>query len=370
MSIPSEGTSAINNTQSNVPNISNEGPMQLTDLTASEDVNVKKIIVHRQNLRLDLVEAFKTVSLSDSIRFIIVNARGEKEPGVCAGCERDIYSSAWKEILDGLLIGERERVTSVRHDLHINECSSMAKILGFMDTKYFPLQLRKAFITHVLFGQKSNDCFIKSFLNYVTPRESKIIEAALRGTSPQFYDDDDFLDISDRFNCIPKVTIMNGYGVILEFAKQELVQKPYMMLCSWKKFLSALKTFTESSTVFNVHDYYRHILPTNSNVIKLIQSDPTNGNERDALRFLKQCIRGLDEPFLRKSLKYCTGSDVILVDKIAVEFAACSTIAWRPIRHTCAPMMELPSSYASYCEFREEMQNILNVCDNCGIDII
>ena len=132
------------------------------------------------------------------------------------------------------------------------------------------------------------------------------------------------------------------------------------MLWSWKKCLSALKTFSE----------YRHILPRNRTVIKIIQSDPTNRNERDALGFLKQYIGVLYEPFLRKCLKYCTGSGIILVDKIAVEFVGCSTIARRPIVHTCAPMMELPSSYASYCEFREEMQNILNACDNCGIDII
>ena len=139
--------------------------MQPIDLTESEDVNV---IVHRQNLPIDLVEAFKTVSLSDTIRFIIINARGEKGPGVGAGVERDIYSSAWKEILDGLCVGERERVPFVRHDLYINEWNSIAKILvkGFMDTKYFPLQLRKAFIIHVLFGEVNNDCFIKSFLNY------------------------------------------------------------------------------------------------------------------------------------------------------------------------------------------------------------
>ena len=73
--------------------------------------------------------------------------------------------------------------------------------------------------------------------------ESKIVEAALWGTPPKIYDDDDFLDILDRFNCKSRVTIMNVYGVILEIAKQELVQKPYIMLCSWKKCLSALKTF-------------------------------------------------------------------------------------------------------------------------------
>ena len=84
-SIPSEGTSS--NTQSTAPNISNEGPMQPIDLTESENVNVKDIIVHRQNLHLDLMEAFKIVSLSDSIRFIIINARDEKEPGVGVGVE-------------------------------------------------------------------------------------------------------------------------------------------------------------------------------------------------------------------------------------------------------------------------------------------
>ena len=57
-SIPSEGTS--NNTQSTAPNSSKEGSMQPNDLTESEAVNVKEIIVYCQNLRVDLVEAFKT----------------------------------------------------------------------------------------------------------------------------------------------------------------------------------------------------------------------------------------------------------------------------------------------------------------------
>ena len=74
MSIPSEGTS--NNTQSTAPIISNEGRMQSIDLTESEDVNLKEIMMHRQNLHVDLVEAFKTVGLSETIRFIINNARG------------------------------------------------------------------------------------------------------------------------------------------------------------------------------------------------------------------------------------------------------------------------------------------------------
>ena len=37
----------------------------------------------------------------------------------------------------------------------------------------------------------------------------------LRGTSPQIFDNDDFLDILDRFNCKSRV---NAFGVILEIA--------------------------------------------------------------------------------------------------------------------------------------------------------
>ena len=55
-----------------------------------------------------------------------------------------------------------------------------------------------------------------------------------------------------------------------------------MMLCFWKKCLDALKTFTEFSTVLTlmitIYSFFQQ-----RNVIKLIQSDSTNGNERDAL---------------------------------------------------------------------------------------
>ena len=77
-------------------------------------------------------------------------------------------------------------------------------------------------------------------------------------------------------------------------------------------------------------------------IIKLIQLDPTNGK------------KGMHEPFFRTFLKHCTGSDVILVDKIPKEFVSCSIVAQQPTVHTCDPMME----------------NFLNACDNWGVDII
>ena len=43
------------------------------------------------------------------------------------------------------------------------------------------------------------------------------------------YTDQEVLDTSVRFNCRSRVYPMNLYIAILEIAKQELIQKPYIM---------------------------------------------------------------------------------------------------------------------------------------------
>ncbi|XP_057293155.1 uncharacterized protein LOC130621818 [Hydractinia symbiolongicarpus] len=339
------------------------------DLTES-DIE-KEVIVHRTNIRADMVEAFKTITVPQKIKFVVIDARGEKETGIGIGVDRDIYSSVWQDILDGLCVGHTERVPFVRHDFYLDEWSSIATILvkGYYDTKYFPMQLCKAFIMYCLFGNVQNDNLIQSFLNYLTPMESKIVDDALHGKNNGLFEDEEFLDILDRFNCKSCVTIMNVYGVILEIARQELIQRPYLMVCSWTKSMNVLRDFQEFSTFNDINLFYKKILPTNRKVVKILNAEPKNAAERECFDYLKQFIRGLDEIGLKTFLRFCTGSDVLLVEKLRVEFVPCSTAARRPIAHTCAPMLEMPSSYSNFCEFRAEMHNILSA-SSWSMDII
>lgn len=80
-SLPYEGIT--NSMHFTAPNISNVRPNQPIVLMDSEDNNIKLSFID-QSLRLNLVEAFLTVSVSDQTRFI---ARGEREPcvGWCLG---------------------------------------------------------------------------------------------------------------------------------------------------------------------------------------------------------------------------------------------------------------------------------------------
>ena len=51
------------------------------------------------------------------IKYVFIDACGKEEIGCGDGVARDIYSSFWTDVLNSLLIGEKERVPFVRHDL-------------------------------------------------------------------------------------------------------------------------------------------------------------------------------------------------------------------------------------------------------------
>ena len=43
------------------------------------------------------------------------------------------------------------------------------------------------------------------------------------GTNADIYEDEDFLELLDHFNCWWKVYPLNVYGIVLELAQEELI---------------------------------------------------------------------------------------------------------------------------------------------------
>ena len=120
--------------------------------------------------------------------------------------------------------------------------------------------------------------------------------------SENIFEDDELLEVLDRFNCRTRVHAMNIYSVVLELAKQELIQKPYIMVCSWSKVMHKLRSFPEFCCFDAVHQYYSSANPTNKAVISLLDVELKSDAERDCLRFLQRYICGLDKSQLIKFL--------------------------------------------------------------------
>ena len=98
------------------------------------------------------------------------------------------------------------------------------------------------------------------------------------------------MDTLDRFNCRSRVHPMDVYSVILEIAKQELIQKPYIMVCSWGKYINSLKQYNHFKSPEAVQKFYRDAEPTNKKVLALLKADPKNDAERDSFKYLQQYI--------------------------------------------------------------------------------
>ena len=173
------------------------------------------------------------------------------------------------------------------------------------------------------------------------------------------YTDDEFLNTLDRFNCRSRVHPRNMYSVILEIAKQELIQKPYIMVCSWGKYINSLKQYDHLKSPEAVQKLCRGSEPTNKNVLTLLKAREID--EGDSFKYLQQYTCGLEQVQLLKFPRFVTGANIISGGAtILVNFIKIEGFQRRPVAHTCGPLPELLNSYRNYCELREEFQQVLS----------
>ena len=370
-----EATELADTTQVHHENRNQEQPengestcMELTD----KKQTTKILTVHRNLVKKDMIEYFKSHDIMNKeLIFEIINERGTLEQGVGIGVTREVYTLFWNEFANSMTIRERERVPLVRHDHFVEEWNAIGRILvkGFESVSYFPLFISKAFLGYCLFGNQIPDMvFLESFQKYLSKEEEEMIKAVIENNS--FSEDkDEFDDFLERFQCRSFVKEENLYRIILEIAKQELIQKPHLMISSWESVITSFKAHPSFQSLAALGAFYDKLKPTNKKVLDSFVSLPSTDGERDAFKFLQRFVRGLDETKLLQFLCFTTGMDVMQEKKIEVMYTKNEGLGSRPIAHTCGPVLEIPSTYPNFVELREEFTNILNK-NNCEIDIV
>lgn len=321
-----------------------------------------EIKVHRANIRNDMLTIFADPCILDeciTLDVIFINRRGEEEAGRGSGLLRDLLSLFWKEVYQSLMVGEIERVPSIRHDFQRPEWEAIGRILmkGFSSCQYFPLMLSKTFFITCLYGESavSEDLLLQSFMNFVSESEKKLIQSCLDGQVDPL--DEELCDFLSTFDCKKVVNATNIKGILVELAHKELIQKPQYVAECWKSVIPWLcECFPQKEKLVNL---YEKLCPTVSRVISCFEADETNEAERDAMKHLKRFVRGLDTAKLGKFLQFVTGSDIMLCDHIYVSFTKLDGLQRRPVAQTCTFTLEIPCTYQSFPEFREEFNSIL-----------
>ena len=346
--------------QPNVAQAVEENNLLVTQVLAESNVSSEEgvftITLHRTVLWNEMIQYFKSEDIINmAIKFRFIDELGHDADGV----SRDAYTAFWERFFLSNADGETRRVPVLSNDLGQEEWESIGRILvkGYKDHKYFPTTFAPAFCVALIHGENSvsPDVLKSSFLDFLSPSEKDVIEAALDGKA---YDEEELICILDRFQChvIPKVNEL--LACVHQIAHKVLIQEPKYALDAMSNIgEEALRSFFPE--VESVIKMYEHLEPTASRVIKLLQANPSSQEESKSLGFLHQFIRGRNKIQLRRLLRLLTGSDVICVEKIEINFIAHPDRGGLPSIHTCGPMLELPSTYRKFPDFRSEWESIL-----------
>ncbi|XP_078323566.1 uncharacterized protein LOC111103751 [Crassostrea virginica] len=322
----------------------------------SPELHPKTLKVHRVNIIAEMVEYFKDKDILDTnIAFSFIGEAGSDQRGV----SREVYSAFWTDFLTGEADGEESRVPAINTKWQEEEWNSVGRILlkGFTDHAVFPLKLNKAFTIALIHGEEhvSPEILLDSFMTYICHADRELLKQVMaEGVKTEIKED--FIDLLDRFGC-KSVPTERGQirSQIIQISHNQLIQKPKYALDKMKDICQGyLKTLFPS--ISTIEEMFQLKKPTAKRIINILVANPTSAEESKALGFLQQFLRAQNDDSLQKVLRFFTGADTMCVDKIDITFVNLSGFERRVIAHTCGPVIELPSTYQTYPEFRKEME--------------
>ena len=127
------------------------------------------------------------------------------------------------------------KVPSDRYDMGLQQWKSVARILVHGSRlNYFPLLLSPIILTAALFGEESIsiDCFIDGVTQYVSAEEREMLNLMFDSFDEH---SEELMDLLSSYNCFREPKENDFKNIIVEFAHQELIQKPKYFLWSFIK---------------------------------------------------------------------------------------------------------------------------------------
>ncbi|XP_046858786.1 uncharacterized protein LOC124452247 [Xenia sp. Carnegie-2017] len=103
----------------------------LSTLLESENLPTSNIVIHRSNLKHNMIDAFCDEEILNSIVIVKVNDRGQMEKGEGRGVFRDILTGFWQEFFVSATVGANEKIPAIRHDYQSEQWKAIARVFVY-----------------------------------------------------------------------------------------------------------------------------------------------------------------------------------------------------------------------------------------------
>lgn len=339
------------------PILTVEEAVDIVEFPDIEPVQEHKLRVHRGHILKELIKAFQGIDpLRDIVSLEIILPNGELEAAEDnGGVTRDAICEFWSSFYEECTLGNTFKVPCLRHDFGELEWQSVAKIIVFGYTRagYFPVLLSLAFMEQCLYNQVKSD-LKDAFMLFIPENDAQILRAAI--SDIKSVETDDLLDVLEQHEVKVMPKQDNIERIVTEVAHKELIQAAMFVVDCWSPFMKSLKL--KEDKLISLH---KELSPTPRRVLGLLKfSDLMSAEESTVANHLRRFVRELDKVSIARFLRFCTGSDLMIREKIDVSFVNVKGLARRPVAHTCSCLLELPKTYENFPQFRTEFMSVLN----------
>ena len=337
------------------PELPDIEPVTPNDIPAVQPKEVT-LKLHRGHLLKELIQSFKDIDVAtDIVSILMVMPDGNMEAAADdGGVTRDALSEFWMSFYDQCATGTKFKVPYLRHDFGEEEWQSVAKILhfGWKKCGYMPVRISLPFLQLSFFNSVTTS-IIDAFFDLIPEDEVKTLKVAI--TDFASVDKDELLDILDHHDCKTAPTEENILKLLQEIAHKEIIQVPMFIIDCFQPVMKNIEISEEK-----LNKLYKDLIP-NSRVINSMLKFPESmtSEEQTVAKHLQRFVRELSGDLLRKFLRFCTGSDLLLTEKIDVSFVNVAGLARRPVAHTCSCLLELSRTFESYPMFKSEFMAVL-----------
>ena len=319
------------------------------------------LTVRRTTVLADVIRQFAQIKVLNDpaveMEFTVIDKRGNMELGAGVGVCRDVIALFWERFFDSLTVGTKVRIPAVTLGYDAKEWDAIALFLlkGFLQCGYFPLKLSRVYVKLVLGGEEliTNEELLNELLRFVAKDDSDAIKECFSGNLE--CDSEEVVDVLSAYDVRQVPNVNNVQEVFTKLAYKEIMQKPKYITERWSAILRPLS----ENLLKDLDSLYEKLEPTTKKVVKMLKCEPANGAERIVFSNLKRFVKGLESNQLKRFLIFTTGSDLMVCDYLNISFTKAYGFSRRPIAHTCGLCLELPISYQSFQDLREEFSSIL-----------
>lgn len=282
------------------------------------------------------------------------------------GVSRDLFSGYWEEVYKLLFDSGSTVIPSVHPHVEISKFKILGTILlhGYLACGYLPVRIVFPVLAATLLGPSvrvDDTIHLKSFCEYLSLYDQSVLKKAIQ--SPTFIPDvqASVINLLSKFGCRETPTLKNVKNLVVQLAVHEFTIQPLGAVYSMNSGIpQAHKTFWEKITVGDLYEIYQTLGATAESVLQTLK-EPFfhNKAQQRVFCYLQQMIGNMKPSEVSKFLRFVTGSSVLVSECIEVKFNSLSGIA-RLIAHICSYTFELPTSYTTYQEFEEEINDVIS----------